>query len=90
MNFYEKKIKLQLLLSELTTIQRNCTELNISNEQISSHYSLVKFNLKIIETVLSDTYTILYNETELIGCLDNLRSACQFSNNKIDLFHLTG
>lgn len=86
MNFYEKKIKLQLLLSELTTIQRNCIELNISEEQIASHYSLVKFNLKILETVLSDTYTILYNETELIGHLNNLRSICQITNNKIDLF----
>ena len=86
MNFYEKKIKLQLLLSELNNIRRNCNELNISQEQISTHYSLVKFNLKIIETVLSDTYTILYNEHDLIGALDSLRSTCQIANNKIDLF----
>jgi hypothetical protein len=86
MNFYEKKIKLQLLLSELNTIERNCKELNISDERISTHFSLVKFNLKIVETVLSDTYTILYNEIELIGSLDNLRSTCHIVNNKIDLF----
>lgn len=86
MNFYEKKIKLQLLLSELSTIHRNCNELNISVEQISSHYSLVKFNLKILETVLSDTYTVLYNEKELIDNLDSLRSNCYVVNNKINLF----
>ncbi|MCZ8355460.1 MAG: ATP-binding protein [Cyclobacteriaceae bacterium] len=87
MNFYEKKIKLQLLLSELESIKINCSSLIFTEDQMSTHYSLVKFNLSVIETILSDTFTILYTETELMIALNKLRNKCEIVNRSIEIFH---
>lgn len=87
MNFYEKRIKLQLLLAELETIKSASTDLIIPDNQLASNYSLVKYDLRVLESVLSDTYTVLHNELDLIKNLNLIRSTCMLVNNKMAIYH---
>jgi len=85
-NIYEKRIKLNLLLSEIELIFEVSSKMFIGDNDNSEKYSLQKFNIEIIENVITDIYTILYDNTELIKILNRLRSECKLVNNKINIF----
>jgi predicted HTH transcriptional regulator len=87
LGFYEKHLKLNLLRSELITIRDNASLLLITKEEVSNkEYSLVSFESRIIESVISDSYTILAKEEQLLSTLSSLRQHIGIANNKIRIF----
>jgi len=87
LGYYEKRLKLQLLRSELATLKENAQAACISDEDaIEQSYSLVTFDTHVIESVISDTYTIIANETELLRALSGIREHTRIANNKIRMF----
>jgi hypothetical protein len=87
LGFYEKSVKLQLLKAEVESIKQIATNMILSEEDLETKYSIAKFSLNILESVLSDVYTIIANESDLLTALLKLRTLCRVLNNKISLFH---
>ena len=87
LGFYEKSEKLQLLKAEVESIKQIATNMILSEEDLETKYSIAKFSLNILESVLSDVYTIIANESDLLTALLKLRTLCRVLNNKISLFH---
>lgn len=87
LGFYEKRFKLQLLLSELESIKDNANSWLITDEKdIEKTYSLVTFESRIIEAVISDSYTILAKHEKLLTELSEMRNQTRVANNKINIF----
>ncbi|WP_342046000.1 AlbA family DNA-binding domain-containing protein [Bacillus sp. OTU530] len=87
LGYYEKKLKLQLLKAELYNIQSDASSMIMPEEQIGTHYSLSKYELSVLESVLSDTYTILADSVDLLSQLSILRKKCRVANTQIEMFH---
>lgn len=86
LGYYEKRVKLQLLDAELVAVAEEARGMIISPEQIESHYPLMTFDLRVLESVLSDTFTLLARRPELLALLRRLRSNCTAVNNKTGQF----
>lgn len=86
LGFYEKRLKLQLLRSELLSIDRNAQDIRISDAQIATHYSLVSFDTAIVDSVIADTYSITAAYPDFHKSLSALRNSTRIANNKISLF----
>lgn len=86
LGFYEKRLKLQLLHSELLVIDRNAQDLCMSNDQISTHHSLVSFDTAIMDSVIADTYSITSAYSNFHNAISQLRQKIRIANNKINLF----
>jgi predicted HTH transcriptional regulator len=87
LGYYEKRLKLQLLRSELATLRENAQTAYISNEgDIGEKYCIVTFDTHVIESIITDTYTITANETELLQALTGIRQNTRLANNKINMF----
>ena len=87
LNYYEKRLKLNLLLTELQAIKDNASAwLIVDGKDISETYSLVTFESNIIESVISSSYTILSKEANLLKELSNIRQQTRIANNKINIF----
>lgn len=87
LGYYEKRLKLQLLRSELATLRENAQAAYISEEEfIEKKYSLITFDTQVIETVISDTYSITATESELLQALTGIRQKTRIANNKISIF----
>ncbi len=81
LGFYEKRLKLQLLIAELESI---LTTANNAKESINSKPSSVylsTFDLGVTNTILTDSYTVMANKPVLLAALKNIRTTCQVSNN---------
>ena len=91
LGFYEKRIKLQLLRSELQSFKHLAENsyVEIDGALSESEYSLVTFGVNILEAVLSDTYTILADQVDLLGTLTSLRQLIRIANTNIQLFFRT-
>lgn len=87
LGYYEKRLKLQLLRAELEKIIADAKALVIPNDKIETQISLSNFEMNIVETVLTDTYTILSEVPELISVLLTLRSTCRNVNTKLHMFY---
>ena len=83
LQYYEKRLKLQLLRTELQIIQDNAVRLTRSGESVSNPPPLGEFSLTILETTLADTYTILVNNALLLNDLTTIRKLCGQVNNKL-------
>lgn len=84
---YEKRLKLQLLRSELATLKENArTAYVVDEEQIEKSYSLITFDTRMIETIISDTYAITASDSELLQALAEIRQKTRVANNAINLF----
>lgn len=87
LGFYEKRIKLQLLRSELEAMKEQARNAFIEDDKdIETLFSLVTFSMTVLETVLSDTYTILAEDQNILGTLTSLRQELRIANNEIQLF----
>jgi Putative DNA-binding domain len=88
LNYYEKRLRLQLLRGELAVLGEAAAAAKIEdNMKIATSYSLVTFDLTVIESVLSDTYPLTAPNTELIGSLAALRHEVRITNNKARIFY---
>lgn len=86
LGFYEKRIKLNLLLAELNSIANDADV--YSNFKIDgNNFSLTTFELNVINQVLTEIYSILANETNLLKSLSDLRKICLGANNRISIFY---
>ena len=90
LGYYEKRLKLQLLRAELATLKKNANEAYLIEEkEVETRYTFVTFETRVIETVLSDTYTIIADEKELLEALTGIRQRARNANNKIHMFLAT-
>ena len=85
LGFYEKRIKLQLLHSELLSIERNARDICVSHSEIASHYSLVSFDTAIMDSVIADTYSITASNQAFHNSLSQIRQSTRVAKNKIRL-----
>ena len=86
LGFYEKRLKLQLLRSEILTLARNAQDIRITKpDEIAKKYSLVSFDTTIIESIIADTYSITAECQNLHEVLSRLRQATRTANNRIHL-----
>jgi hypothetical protein len=79
LQYYEKRLKLQLLKSELQNIQHHAQGLS------NSGFGIGDLRLNVLETVLADTYTILADNQELLTTLDHIRNACNVVNGNLQV-----
>jgi hypothetical protein len=87
LGLYEKRLKLQLLKSELATIKQNALGCFVAEpEKVSSHYSLVSFDTAIVDSIVADTYSITASYPDLLSALSRIRERTRLANNKIQLF----
>lgn len=89
LGFYEKRIKLQLLRAELTSVQNKSVSLiqwidSPSRKELE--YNLTTFDATIIETVISDTYSMTANNQPLLATIFELRDVLNNTNTKNRIF----
>lgn len=90
LGYYEKRIKLQLLVAELEKIANDADALMaIPDDSQGTRHSLANFEMDVLETILADTYTILVRAPAIISLLFQLRSACRNVNTKLRIFYGT-
>lgn len=83
LGLYEKRLKLQLLRAELLTLKENAQSACITNEaDIRSSFSLVTFDMQVIESIVADTYSITANDTAFLQALSAIRQVAKIANNK--------
>lgn len=87
LQYYEKRVKLQLLRAELQALTNQARSFIISEDQRSSGYSLGSLDVTVIETVLADIYTIIADNVELLETLYRIRGMCRTINNKTRIFY---
>ncbi len=86
LQYYEKRVKLQLLRAELDTILATAKEMGsyyTSNQSVGARG---EFGLTVVETVLADTYTILASAQDAPGTLSALarmRTKCREVNQEM-------
>ena len=86
LGLYEKRLKLQLLHAELAALKQNAKSAYITGEDIEDQYSLVSFDVHVIESILADTYSITASDSELLQALAQIRQVTRLANNKIHMF----
>jgi hypothetical protein len=86
LGYYEKRLKLQLLRSELENIRVALEAMVIRRDNFDSAYPLTTFDLAVIESVLSDTYTILTTDPVVLSQLTSIRRVCRLINNRLAMF----
>lgn len=88
LGFYEKRLKLGLLKSELIEICETAkTCFYDAEDKISDYYSLSTFELNVIESIISDTYSITVSQPKLLQALSKVRKQTRNANTRIRLLH---
>lgn len=88
LQYYEKRLKLQLLQAELKNIRRHAQEdLLKEGWNMKVNFGLGEFSLTVVETVLADTYTILAGHQKLLDELDDIRNRCRKVNDLLQMFY---
>jgi len=83
LNFYEKRLKLELLAAELHVIRSTASMAAVTDpSRIESEIGLAPFDLQVLETVLADTYSVTATEHELHRALRTIRQNARFCNAK--------
>ena len=87
LGFYEKRLKLQLLRAELEQIATDARALAIPVEKNNgSLMGVPTIEVRLLETVLSDTYSVMSAHPELIKNLARLRSRVNRVNSTVSTF----
>src|SRR5260370_460931 len=86
LQYYEKRLKLQLLQAELKNIKQHAEDLTKTYPDAQVKFGVGEFSLTVIETVLADTYTILAEHRDLLEILDEIRNHCRVANNLLQMF----
>ena len=87
LQYYEKRLKLQLLKAELDNIKKHTEDLIIPPHAASTQPAMGDFSLTVLETVLADTYTILAGNQELLDALAEVRNRCSKINIILQIFY---
>lgn len=89
LQYYEKRLKLQLLKAELQNIKTHTEKDLLINTgwDPKVRYGIGEFGLSVIESVLADTYTIIAERPELLHDLTEIRNRCRNINDLLRLFY---
>jgi len=88
LGYYEKRIKLQLLVAELEKIANDADALiAIPDDSQGTTHSLANFEMDVLDTILADTYTILVRAPAIISLLFQLRSSCRTVDTQLRIFY---
>ncbi len=86
LGYYEKRLKLQLLRAELVQLADASDRiLPAQSEDAMSTSHLPTLELRVIETVLADTYSITHSYPQFLNCLVQLRPWVQSLNSYVDM-----
>ncbi len=87
--YEERREKIKLLYIELLSNIETLKEMKVdqSTQNISKSYSVLTLDSSIITSLLTDLYTIIGKNTELIKCLFIIRRNIQTINTKSRIFH---
>ncbi len=89
LGYYEKRLKLQLLKAELDQISTDAEGMIIAPaDNDGSLYGLPTIELRVLETILSDTYSITQSSGESLAAMAELRARARIVNNKVAVFRL--
>ena len=89
LGYYEKRLKLHLLKAELSQIALDPEDMIISEDRNDgTTFGLSTADVRLLETILSDTLSITSASPELLADLANLRSRANRINNKLSMFRL--
>ena len=88
LGYYEKRIKIQLLRAELDNIVRAAKGMKIDGPKTKDYFPIDDFDLTVLDTVLSDVYTILADNVVLLSDLTQLRNGCRATNRRQGLYQL--
>jgi hypothetical protein len=87
LNYYEKRLRLQLLRAELSALRDEAKNAAITDpEDADKKYSLVSFDVAVIESILADTYPLTASSPGLLAALAQLRHEVKIANNEIAFF----
>ncbi|MHB1930930.1 MAG: ATP-binding protein [Acidimicrobiales bacterium] len=86
LGYYEKRIKLQLLRSELEQIKIDAASLDIVAAKDDQEYALATIDLSVLNGLLSDTYSLTYRDSTFLTELNAIRSRARIVNNKTAQF----
>ncbi|MGG0339990.1 ATP-binding protein [Priestia megaterium] len=82
LGYYEKYLKLQLLVIELHNIKEDAVDLmEVLDEHLGKSIRAITFDTSILQSVMSDTALILSEHPKLIVCLNGIRKTCRDINN---------
>jgi hypothetical protein len=85
LGYYEKRLKLQLLKAELNQLSEMSGRITLArSEDFDSASFLPTLELRVLETVLSDTYSITHSYPEFLSCIAQLRPLVQTLNAHIE------
>ena len=88
LQYYEKRLKLQLLRAELEDIKKHAVEdLIKQGYDANTNFGMGEFSLTVIETVLADTYTILAGQKELLQAITEIRNRSRKVNDLLRIFY---
>jgi hypothetical protein len=88
LQYYEKRLKLQLLQAELENIKNHAEkDLMMEPWDANCKFGMGEFDLTVVETVLSDTYTILAEHKELLIAIAEVRKQCKIINDLLRMFY---
>ena len=75
LGYYEKRIKLHLLRSELSRLKADVAQLIVDEHQNNgANLSTATPDLLVIESILADAYTVLYEDQVLLDLLGGIRT----------------
>jgi hypothetical protein len=86
LGYYEKRLKLQLLMAELQSIAHIAQLMQIPDANVTTQHTLLSLDLQVLETTLSDTYTVLADQPEIVDRLRQIRTQATIVNNEIRMF----
>ena len=88
LQYYEKRLKLQLLRAELEDIKKHAKEdLIKEGYDAKVNFGMGEIGLTVIETVLADTYTILAGQQELLQAIAEIRNRSRKVNDLLRVFY---
>jgi hypothetical protein len=82
LNYEERREKLKLLYVELLSNKENLEAMKIDATEINNFYSLITIESTIIDSMLTDLYTIIDKDQELIKLLFTIRREIRTINNE--------
>jgi hypothetical protein len=86
-NYEERREKLKLLYLELLSNKEQLESMRTPEGSMEGRYSLVSLDSTVIDTLLSDVYSMIAKNSYLVKSLLNLRFEIRVINNKIKVFY---
>jgi hypothetical protein len=87
-NYEERREKLKLLYIELLYNMEQLRSMKIDDSSKENVHSLMTLDSTIINSLLTDLYTIIGRDTELIRILFTIRQGINIINNKVRIFFM--